>query len=148
MALSSLSQMGKQQDALRGLSSLYVSVDSLDKTVVTDEQLRVQIELRLRRAGILVKQCATDTLCLPQIYVKVVPIPTGDRTMFCLIRMEGNIAVSPVGEPNRRLMATAWLTESSILALKNEYRPVTDEIDRMVDALANDYLAANPKPRQ
>jgi hypothetical protein len=146
-ALSALAQMGTQQEALRGMSSVWVSVQSADKTVITDDRLRVQVELRLRRAGITVKGCNADTICLPQLYVKVIPIRTSPDLTFCLIKVECNMGVAPIGEPNRRLWATVWLDENAIIALKNDYGPVTVGIDDLIDKFANDYLAANPKPR-
>lgn len=89
--------------------------------------------------------CKVGTVCVPQVYVKLTAIAMSAQVTYCLIRIECNTFVALVGQPNRRILATVWLNENGIVALKNEYGPVTDEINHLIDEFANDYLAANPK---
>jgi hypothetical protein len=147
MALTAFAQMGTQKEGLRGLSGLSVTVKSLSKTVMTDDQLQVRVELRLRRSGITVNECKAGTICLPQLYVKLVAIGMGGEfdVKYCLITIECNNFVVSTTQPSRRLIATVWFTEDSVLTLKDEYKPLGDKIDELIDGLANDYLAANPR---
>jgi len=133
VALTAIAQMGTQKEGLRGVKSLSVSVQSLDRTVITDEHLQVQIELRLRQAGLSVSDCKVGTVCLPQVHVKLIAIAMSERVMYCLIRVEFNTLVAPIGQPTHRLLATVWLNEKGMVALKNDYGPVTDEINQLID---------------
>ncbi len=147
MALNAFGQMGTQKEALRGLSGFSVAVQSLSKTVMTDDQLRLKVELRMRRAGITVNECKPGATCLPQLYVKLVSIGMAGEfdVKYSLITVEFNNSVLSTTQPARRLIATVWLSDDSVLTLKNEYGPLGDKIDELIDGLANDYLAVNPK---
>ena len=145
MALTAFAQgMGRQPDALKNMRSFSVKVVSLDRTVLTDEQLQTQVELRLRRAGLSVKDCAPKTVCVPEVFVKLAVFQKkGGVSMICLITIECNTVVAAVGQPDRHFLATVWTNEDTIVALDNT--DIRDRIDDLVDQFANDYLSVNRK---
>ena len=147
MALTAFAQgMGRQPDALKNMRSFSVNVVSLDRTVLTNEQLQTQVELRLRRAGLSVKDCTPKTGCvLPQVFVKLAVFQIKGKvdSMICLITIECNTAVASIGQPDRHFIATVWMNEDTIVALDDS--TVRNRIDDLVDQFANDYLSVNPK---
>lgn len=146
MALTAFAQMGRQPDALKNMRSVSVKVISLDRAVLSDAQLQTQVELRLRRAGVpVLKECDPKTVCVPQVLVKLAVFQMKGKVdlMTCVITIECNTIVAAVGQPDRRLMATVWTNENTIVALDNT--TIREYIDDLVDEFANDYLSVNPK---
>ena len=146
MALTALAQgMGRQPDALKNMRSVSVKAISLDKAVMSDAQLQTQVELRLRRAGVPVKECEPKTVCVPEIFVKVAVfyVKAKGDLMMSIITIQCNTVVAAVGQPERRLLATVWMNENTIAALDSA--TIRDQIDQLVDEFANDYLSVNPK---
>ncbi len=145
LAVTTVAQMGTQKDGLRRLAKLAVHISG-DSSIMNDSQLRTQVELRLRRAGVpLNDECKPASVCIPQIHVELRAVKMNDRITYFWITVQCNIVVAPVNEPERRLLATVWISEESGLALNNDTDPVREKITQLIDEFANDYFAANPK---
>lgn len=145
LGLATAAQMGTQKEGLKRLSPLAVYITG-DSWLMSDSSLRTQVDLRLRRSGVpLNDECKPTSICVPQIYVELRAVKMSERMTYFSITVQCNIAVSPVGEPERRLLATVWLDGDSGVTLNNETEIVREKVAQLIDGFANDYLAANPK---
>jgi hypothetical protein len=142
--------------SLKGLAGINVFVDSLDTTAtqagVTEDALRVDTELRLRRAGVrlLALKEMQENMGYPFLHIGVnmVCLPTAGLCAYSVqLKLQQAVKCrrdkAPIGG-----MATTWdLDMIGTLAKDgaNVSRGVRDALGDLVDHLLNDYLTANPK---
>lgn len=140
-------------DSLRGLKGIYVLIENLppdieEKGGLTKDQIRTDIELKLRLAGIKVipKEDRFGIPGWPFLYVNI----DARRNLPGLIIYSVSISleqqVNLSRDPKIRINATTWSSESHGSAgeagmvswIRNS---IKDHVDRFI----NDYLSVNPK---
>lgn len=139
------------KDSLAGIQGIRVLIiglqDDAKEDGLTEDALRVDVELRLRQAGIVVlsdeERRREPTLARLDIGINT-------------LRSEGlyaySISVSlaqTVRLLNGRLIlgATTWDSGSVGMVGAKNLRRVRESLGDKIDEFINDYLAVNPKPR-
>lgn len=131
---------------LVGLKSFRVIIEDLDRDAISDgltlQQLRTDAELRLRKAGITVKDEGGDA---PYLYINLNAMKGEDGLYAYSIVVQVNRLVMVKCPPEDFFYAVVWDKNAvgTVGALK--IRQVRDHINDVVDRFINDYLAANPK---
>jgi hypothetical protein len=145
----------KQQDTLRGVSSVYVLVEKLDQAIeqmgLTRVALRTDVELQLRQYGIKVldsdEWMATPTA--PDLYLKVNVMPlTEDPIPVLAVSIEVRLdqQVWLVRDPTVRCSAATWHTSTVWRIPRARLLAMREVVKDQVSKFINDYLAVNPKP--
>jgi hypothetical protein len=131
---------------LRGINALNVVVEGLNPDAIRDglaaDQLKTDVELHLRKAGITVSESA-----LPYLYVQVTLVRgTANQSQYaysCRISLEQPVTV----KANEILvLASTWSRGTvGMVGSQRMSRVVRDEVADEVDEFANDFLSVNPK---
>jgi hypothetical protein len=138
-------------ESLRGLNGVCVS-NSLStspeiqmKGLLTEDQLKTNIELKLRMAGIRLfseKELATIP-GFPNFIMEVVvlPIPFGFvYSIQCFLQQFTYLG----RQPSITQMAITW-RGPSLTGTSDHIGTVRDQLKNLMDMFINDYLSANPK---
>lgn len=140
----------KYQKPLSGLPGVVISIggafDDIAKEGLSQQQLKTDIELRLRRAGIkiLSEEGDTEQHRQPRLYVFVSSLKVNSDYYACHIEV-GVKEAATVDRNSRRSVATSWARGAFLVVTAGNPRRVSGEVGDLVDAFANDYLAANPR---
>jgi type IV pilus biogenesis protein CpaD/CtpE len=146
-----LTASAQQRDYLRDVRSVQVHI-KISRTEPADDlkrQLVTDVELRLRRAGIVVKDTIEgmsdeEFLDAAHLYVMVTIIQGKSNAA-----MDVSVNLKRVGRFGRHIpqniLATVWENGVTILSA-NPDSALRQQIADNVDGFINDYLAANPKP--
>jgi hypothetical protein len=137
-------QMARQREPLKGLSGFGVYVSG-DDWLLSDSQLRLLVELRLRQAGVQIAECKSPKVCVPHLYVELKSVKRMDDLTWFSIKIECNYVVASITDSKRQFLATVWLSQDSGITLRNESDVVRKKLIELVEIFLNDYLAANPK---
>lgn len=141
------------RETLRGLRGVKVSIDNFvpeaEKEGLSKSQLQVDVELRLRKAGIrvLTEEEWLKTPGMPALYVLVTTHENKIGVHAFSIRVKLRQEVKLVRQPNfRTVLAGTYETNGYVGTvgssnLRNLREAVADEVDVFI----NDYLAENPK---
>jgi hypothetical protein len=148
LALACLTTSGKDahdSQYLRGLKGVSIRVQVFTGDENTNSswayQVRNDVELRLRRAGVPIIEAdepklAVTILCQRS---KECGLYAADASVSLLQRARLQ------RDPTLNVMSSTW-TQSGIYVFgENNFRYVREEIQDTVDKFANDYLTANPK---
>jgi hypothetical protein len=148
---------GQSDDAitrktLAGLKGIYILVEDVDDDVQRDglsrEQIRTDVELRLRQAGLDVLselQYAAET-GFPYLYVNVQTLKSSLGPYVYRLEVELKQSVTPIRNPSATLLAPTWAARAKLgIVGVDNVRSLRDDIRDMVDQFINAYLAANPK---
>lgn len=149
-------QLPDQQAALRGLYPPSVNIQKLSEDAkaagLVAEQLRVDVELRLKRFGVPVSNRNADgTPAYPQIYIRVSIIKSKLDVYLVVISIEVMTVLSKVRpcKPGDQpiVFASIW-TAAQFGAFGSEVleKAVRSRLADLTDDFINDYFAANPKP--
>jgi hypothetical protein len=144
-------------ESLRGLTGVGVSVESFssevkDKLPFDKNQIRADVELKLRKAGIKVlsDEERFNTPGMPFLYVRVQIIETSDVLPDLLPVFGYNITVQLhqqvyLARNFELLFGTTW--EKSVTGAVNIRNVSTtrDRIKDFLDQFISDYLLVNPK---
>jgi hypothetical protein len=119
----------------------------LSQRGLTQDQIQTDVELRLRKAGISIKN-RQEILSYPQIYVTLLASNREDSKLYTyMVRVQVNDGFSrSCKEPGSMILATVWEEMSLGTVGENHLRDLREDVADLVDRLINDYLAANPKP--
>ncbi len=110
-----------------------------------EEQIRADVELRLRKAGINVFDDSVGTA--PFLYVNIGVVASENLRAFTVALSFNRIGTFPHGKDTMRLTAQVWSEASLHLRSGQNLRATTrDKLADFTDKFINDYLAANPKP--
>jgi hypothetical protein len=127
------------------VSAFSVVVEDLDPNLkrygVTKKRLQTAVELRLRKAGLPVR----DGIISPYLYINVTSLMHDDRTASISIRVEFNQLVYFERNPMLKIPAITWSTGSIAWYGVQRLGELVDDIGRDVDEFANAFLAVNPK---
>lgn len=137
-----------KQKPLVGLKGVQVLVESLEPEAerlgLTNNQIKTDVELLLRKAGIrvLTQEEMENTSGMPYLYVNVNTSIGGG-----LIAYNISVELSEFVTLANGLQAfgVIWDTGRIGTVLTNNIRQIRDSIGDEVDNFINDYLAANPK---
>ncbi len=139
------SRCGRTASGLTGLTKLHIQIEGVEPNDVgfKSDQLRTQVELHLRRAGIKISDSPDGA------FVRVVvngwcyrDVCAGDSSVRCTSMRRW--MQTPGSRPMLRHGNLAGLEIGPKATQADEMRR---QLTDMLDTLANDYLAANPKPR-
>jgi hypothetical protein len=134
------------RDTLRGIKKVEVVVETLSPDEIRDgltaDQIKTDVELRLRKAGITVGSTATMLYIQPNLLKGDVSID-GVYAYNVMVSLDQLITVdlNKVAE-----FASTWSISTVGLAGRNNMpRSVRNAVDDLVDKFLNAYLSVNPK---
>ena len=137
---------------LAGLTGLGVSVEDIPDEVQRDgldtTQIRTDVELKLRQAGItvLTRQEWLSTAAAPYLYVNVQAIKNPANLYAYSADVELRQRVTLVHNPAVSILATTW-SATGIIGTVGSRRVglLRENVRDLTDRFINAYLAANPK---
>ena len=133
-----------ERETLQGLKGFKVVIEELPPAAIADgltvDQLRIDVELRLRKAGVPV-----TTTGRPFLYINVYPVKRKDDVYVYSCRVEVMQEVL-VLENEKVSVAATWSDQmtGSVGSLKMA-RFIRDQVADLVDEFLNAYLSVNPK---
>lgn len=146
-AVAQSSSENVQKQSLKNIPGFSVLVENLppelENSVLNRASIQTDVELRLRRAGITVRDRAENTSAgFPYLYINV-NIKEADSGLYALsIDVELRQNVIPVSNTDMVLPTSTW-TESVLATVgSNNLRQIRAVILDYVDRFINDYLAA------
>jgi hypothetical protein len=138
------------QKALVGLRGVNVIVENISPKAenlgLTAEQIKTDVELRLRKAGVRVLT-AKERLAIPgmpYLYVNVSIAFSRDSTLVsyaALVALREWVTLANGFETDAAIWNTGMVGGCGI----NHIREIRIDVGDQVDKFINDYLAANPK---
>jgi hypothetical protein len=140
-----------QQKELIGLKGVGVLVESVRPEVerlgLTKDQIKTDVELRLRKAGVsvLTKEEWEKTPGKPYLYVNVNAFVYPDEPALCVYNIRMELQEMVTLDRGLRAPDTIWPKERRMVVGKGNIRKIRDVIGDQVDKFINEYLAANPK---
>jgi hypothetical protein len=144
-----------KQKALIGLKGLKVVVEAppeAERLRLTKNQIKTDVELRLRKAGIrvLTEEQWLKTPGAPYLYVKVTAVIRPNIPIYAYnIIYPYNIIVALCEQVmlfrGISVEGTIWISTITRLVEKNKIRLIRESVGDLVDKFINDYMAANPK---
>jgi hypothetical protein len=139
------------RSSLKGLQGVNVLIEELKPTVeragLTEADIRTDVELKLRLAGITV---LSDKQSLaapgsPYLYVNVQVLDSDDSLWPCSISVALEQSVTLRRNPQIGVVAVTWSVTSVGSVGRLNVRGLRDSVKEGVDKFINAYLAANPK---
>ena len=133
------------RDSLRGISAVRVVVEDVDsdaaKDGLTTEQLRTDVELRLRRAGLKVD---SENYLLPYVYVRVQTI-NNEGLYACGVEVSLTQWVT-AKISHADVLAKTWSVNGiAIVGASKMSAGVRGNVADFVDKFLNAWLEVNPK---
>ena len=140
-----------RRNSLKGMAALYLLVEPLNSQArdagLSASQLRTDIELRLRSAGIAVLTVEQGSaapgnphLNLSLVYLRSEAGFSVFSTRLALIQN-----VLPSRNPNHLLLASTWAVSESGYTAGNGVSAIRETVQDSADRFCNDYLAVNQK---
>jgi hypothetical protein len=141
----------RDKESLRNVPGMGVHMDISDECKaygLTDSQIRSDVELKLRTAGvkILSENEREDAPGRPWLYVRAHCV--GDEDGYPIaFRTDVSFHQDVHLERNRHLVVLPTWDSSATLGVTNSQNllRIRDSMKRLVDQFLNDYLAVNPK---
>ena len=137
---------------LVGLTGVYVLVENIPDEAQRDgldtTQIRTDVELKLRQAGItvLTRQEWLSTAAAPYLYVNVQAIKSRANVYAFSANVELLQRVTLVRNPAMSIPATTWSATGIIGGVGSQkVGSVREHVRDRTDQFINAYLAANPK---
>ena len=137
---------------LVGLTGVYVLVENIPDEAQRDgldtTQIRTDVELKLRQAGItvLTQQEGLSTAAAPYLYVNVQVLKNPAKFYAFSADVELRQRVTLVHDPSMSVLATTWSATGTIGTVGSQKLASVREVVRdLTDQFINAYLAANPK---
>jgi hypothetical protein len=132
------------RDSLRDLPAVHVVVERLRPDTLgdglSDEQIQTDVELRLRKAGVVVSNSA-----IAMLYVNINPVKSdsGFYAYSCSLELQQAVTVLS----NKALtMAPTWSSSSAGFVGRNTMaETIRGHIGDLVDMFLNAYLSVNQK---
>jgi S1-C subfamily serine protease len=134
-----------ERGSMRGIKSVQVLVEPLryETYGLTASQIKVDTELRLRKAGITVADRSLNLL-----YININLLQSSGVPNMYIYSLETRLeqAVAPFDrDENIIFQASTWSKEAVGTVGRNRITDLRTDVQDQVDAFINDYLAANPK---
>jgi hypothetical protein len=142
------------KETLRGIQGVTVLVESIrpeiERDGLTQSQIIVDVELRLRRAGVrvLTREEGLQVKGEPLLYVNLNVIKAGfGNEMYIYsvsLQLDQDVWLARADQPVKARGRT-WETGSVGVVGSRRLQSVREEVSDMIDKFLNDFLAANPK---
>ena len=141
---------GVQEKSLRGLKGVFVTIQGLkeymEKDGLTKLQVKTDVELRLRKAGI--KVLTEEELPVPKeyavLFVDINSFKMSDGYAFNC-SLEVLQAAKLLRDPEITGPFMTWTSFHTGYVPKDNLRFIREGLSDLVDEFINDYLAVNPK---
>ncbi len=139
---------------LTGLKGVWVCISDIDpdaqKEGVDSNQIKIEVELRLRKAGILVfeERYSEGNDSMAELYVDVNTLrkDTGNYAIAINLKLKEMVSLLRYAQTTYLASGTTWTTGRFGGVDKDRLVNVLGTtINEEVDTFANDYLAQNPK---
>ena len=138
------------RETLRGLTGVLVAVQALDEQKeqagLTKEQIKTDVEQRLRKAGIRVLRPEEWEKApgSPSLYVTIHLLKQGADPIYALsLRIELKQAVLLARNPEVKNFAATWSTGTEGFIGRDKLQEIRSSIAYDVDRFVNAYLAVN-----
>ena len=138
--------------SLTGLKGVWVCVEDIDSDAKKDgldaDQTKVEVELRLRQAGITVfdKINSDGNNSMAYLYVNINAVKNGNGMYGYGLSLSVKEVVNLLRSTPCRTFARTWTTSCAGTVGSNDMATTLRQyVDDEVDRFANDYLAQNPK---
>lgn len=149
-----------ERQSLRGLPGAAVIVELLEAEIetagITAIQIKTDVELRLRKGGIrvLTNDEVKTTLGLPLLVVTVGLSKVSELerhvgtfyTQYLLVELKQFVSLKR--DPSITVIGTTWSKSLFGVVGRSKLRGIRDNVADYTDQFINDFLAANPRPRQ
>ncbi|MBC8029265.1 MAG: hypothetical protein H7Z16_04065 [Pyrinomonadaceae bacterium] len=150
-----------EKESLKGLSGVYVFLNlsedspSLEKDGLTETQIRTDVEIRLRKAGIRVLTIEETKVVARRPALSVTLLASksealtkllGENLYSFSIQVEFKQAATLYHSTDNKVFpVTTWSASAVGMTSKRNIRTIREGIGDYVDKFINDYLAVNPK---
>lgn len=140
-----------RRNSLKGLAAVYLLVEPLSSEAhdagLSTSQLRTDIELRLRSAGITVLTVEQGSVAPgnPHLNLSVVYLRSKAGFSMFSTRLALIQNVLPSRNPSQLLLASTWSVSASRYTKGNGVSVIRTTVHDSVDRFCNDYLAVNQK---
>jgi len=155
--ISPLLGQGDDEDTrktLVGLNGVYVWVGSIQDEAQRDGldtmQIRTDVELKLRQAGIpvLIEEQSMSRVDAPVLFVVLNAVKNPEVPLYAFsANVELHQVVRLIRNPAATIRAATWTATGFTGMVGRDHPPrlLRDEIRDLIDRFINAYLAANPK---
>ncbi len=139
--------------SLVGVKGIYVTITDLNEDArsagLTKEQLKTDVELKLRLAGIKLNSPEEwFSSKHEELFLVTIATDSDDDSpsIAYTVAVELSQRRKLLRRPNARVFAPIWGRGTEGMCLKNEFpQEARDHVKTNVDKFINDYLTANPK---
>lgn len=138
-------------ESLRGLKGIYVLIENLpadieEKGGLTKDQIRTDIELKLRLAGIKVvsREERSTIPGWPCLYVNINPMKRKTELVVYAIQTELSQEVFLERNPNIQIKAITWSRGMIGTVGEAKLSQIRTSLKDLIDEFINDYLSVNP----
>ncbi len=138
-------ELNLERAPLKGLKKFHVTIENLDSESqgagLSADQLKTDVELRLRRSRVPVKDSS-----LASLYVNVNPLRLSVGNVWaCAIHVGLRDSVTLDRDKSIGCLAETWETGGIfVIPTGKLVANVRENVADLVDKFVNDYLAANP----
>ena len=148
-SVSGSESQSKLETSMVGLSGVRVVIEQLESDLEQDgltmRQLQTDAELRLRKAGIPVREDYSTVL-----YISVSTIKGQSREFFYAYAIRVELRQNAWLDRNPKILvpgvATWEAATLGFIPVREVVREIRNNVNDFVDEFINKYLAANPKP--
>lgn len=152
LLLPGVSNARRQIDALVGLKGVQVKVQKIspdaERMGLTEDQIKTDVELRLRKAGVrvLTEKEVDETPGQPALYVREDTIVMQDFPIIVnsiSVELEEWVTLPRGSQPY--VIIIIWSTSQTTPMGAGKIQQIRGQVGWLVDRFIHDYLAANPK---
>lgn len=140
-----------RRNSLKGLAAVYLQIEPLGSEArdagLSASQLRTDIELRLRSAGIpvLTNKQGSEAAEKPYLNLQVVTLRSEAGFSVFIARLALFQHVLPAQNPERVLLVPTWAASEIGYTMGSPVSAIRKTIQDSTDRFCNDYLAVNQK---
>jgi len=138
-------------ESLRGLKGVGVKVENVahdtEVTGLRTSQIRADVELELRKAGIRVYESKEELLRIPGLPLLVVGVETRSFGVgfFYILRLEFVQYVTLSRKKQISLMARTWHRMGQGAVESSKVQGIRENLRNFINSFISDFLAVNPK---
>lgn len=141
------SQTDSAIKTLKGFDTLKVEVEQLapdlQKAGITKEEIQTDIETKLRRAGLKIKNATETTTPYVVLFVSVNSIDNGVGGFAVSVTTALNQLVVLDRTKSIATVASTWESRSIVSVIKEKVQAIRDFVNLQIDLFINAYRKAN-----